>query len=52
LPDWSLWRTIYYLDTIPRIANSYVFPEANEDTSFWGKLISAIMVVMVVSLIG
>ena len=29
LPDWSLWRTMYYLDTIPRLANSYVFPEAN-----------------------
>ena len=37
LPDWSLWRTMYYLDTIPRIANSYVFPEANEDTSFLGE---------------
>ena len=37
LPDWSLWRTMYYLDTIPRIADSYVFPEANEDTSFLGE---------------
>ena len=37
LPDWSLWKTMYILDTIPRIANSYVFPEANEDTSFLGE---------------
>ena len=37
LPDWSLWKMMYILDTIPRIANSYVFPEANEDTSFLGE---------------
>ncbi len=37
LPDWSLSKTMYKLDTIPRIANSYVFPEANEDTSFLGE---------------
>jgi len=52
LPDWSLSKTLYILDTIPRIADSYIFPEANEDTIFWGRLISAIMVVMNVSLIG
>lgn len=37
LPDWSLWRTMYYLDTIPRLANSYVFPEANADSNFLGE---------------
>ena len=37
LPDWSLSKTLYILDTIPRIADSYIFPEANEDTIFWGK---------------
>ena len=36
LPDWSLSKTLYILDTIPRIADSYIFPEANEDTIFWG----------------
>jgi len=37
LPDWSLSKTLYILDTIPRIADSYIFPEANEDTSFLGE---------------
>ena len=37
LPDWSLSKTLYILDTIPRIADSYIFPEANEDTIFLGK---------------
>lgn len=37
LPDWSLWKTMYILDTIPRIANSYVFPEANADSNFLGE---------------
>ena len=37
LPDWSLSKALYILDTIPRIADSYVFPEANEDTIFLGK---------------
>lgn len=37
LPDWSLSKTLYILDTIPRIADSYVFPEANEDSSFLGE---------------
>lgn len=37
LPDWSLSKTLYILDTIPRIADSYIFPEANEDTIFFGE---------------
>ena len=37
LPDWDLSKTLYILDTIPRIADSYIFPEANEDTIFLGK---------------
>jgi hypothetical protein len=37
LPDWSLSKTLYILDTIPRIADSYVFPEANADSNFLGE---------------
>ena len=37
LPDWNLSKTLYILDTIPRIAGSYVFPEANADSNFLGE---------------
>ena len=37
LPSWEVLKPIYYKDSIPELVDNYIFPEANEDTSFLGE---------------
>ncbi len=36
LPSWEILKPIYYKDSILELVDNYIFPEANEDTSFLG----------------
>lgn len=37
LPTWDVLKVIFNEDSILELVNNYVFPEANEDTSFLGE---------------
>ena len=37
LPTWDVMKVIFNNDSILELVNNYVFPEANEDTSFLGE---------------
>ena len=38
LPSWEILKLIYYKDSILELVDNYIFPEANEDTSFLGSV--------------